>query len=172
MSDLNSKLIAKAIIKKAHTEYEDNDITFTERPDIQIKKYGAGIEVTRAFSEQEGRFYANSRREIRNPEKLFHNILSTGHVCLMDDVSDITQNISNSVNKKVTKASEYRSENPWMKKLSLAVIVGYDLEISDYELVLPEINAKTRDAFDEIIFIMPSSALLFKMNNNTVIFFL
>ena len=61
MSDLNDKMKAKAVNRKVHPEYEDADISFAERPDIQIKKYGVGVEVTRAFSNQEGIFHAYLR---------------------------------------------------------------------------------------------------------------
>jgi hypothetical protein len=172
MSDLYSRQRALDIMRKIHPEHGPLDKMNNERPDIQFRDDGVGIEVTRAYSEQEGRFYANARCEIRNPGGMFHNVLSTGHICLMEDTNDIMRRVSDSIDKKTTMAAGYRNENSWMKKLSLAIIVGYDLERSDFGLVLSKINAEARNAFDEIVFIMPSSALLFKTDNDAVILFL
>lgn len=161
MPDLNNKSKTKTIIMRMHREYKDSDISFGERPDIHIKKYGVGIEVTRAFSSQEGIFYANARKEIWNPNQLLLNILTTGNAYIIENTEAIICRISKSIHRKAKKIKGYKAENPWIKYLRLAVIIGYDLELYDLDLAISNLEYKDKVAFDGIYLIMPSYSFYF-----------
>lgn len=165
MSDLNSRQRALNVIRKIHPEYGPLSKKNTERPDIQFRDDDVGIEVTCAYSEQEGRFYANARNKIRNPEKLFNNVLSIGYICLMEDTDNIIRRVSNSISKKAAMAVGYRIENPWMKRLGLAIIIGYDLELHDLELAISNLSQANNNTFDELYLLMPSKSFYFDGRN-------
>lgn len=143
MPDRQSKIRAKIIIRIIHPEFDDVDVDDTEKPDIQFVKHRYGVEVTRAFNIAEGKFYAGMIKD------------------LLEDTDNITERICHSINIKTEKAPNYYAENPWMKRLGLAIIVGYPLDREDLEQVVSKITPKTRRLYFEIFFIMPLSAYLY-----------
>lgn len=55
----------------------------------------------------------------------------------------------------------YKNENPWIKSIGLAIIIGYDLELYDLDLTIGNLEHKDKVAFDEIYLIMPSYSFFF-----------
>ena len=161
MSDLNDKIKTRSIIRKVYPAYEDGDMLFSERPDIHIRKYGAGVEVTRAFSHQEGIFHSHLRGKIRNPKALLTDYLSTGHACLIEDTSTIVHRVTTSILKKARMAKGYKAEKPWLRHLGLAVIVGYDLELCDLESAIDDLSNEDKIMFDELYLLTPSKSFYF-----------
>lgn len=79
----------------------------------------------------------------------------------MEDTDNIIRRVSNSISKKAAMAAGYRIENPWMKRLGLAIIIGYDLELHDLELVISNLSQANNNIFDELYLLMPSKSFYF-----------
>ena len=156
MSDYKSKLLAAKYFLSIHPGYYPDDIIKSEKPDIHYKNHYAGLEVTRAFSRQEGLFYSDMNGKIRNREIL--DTLSTGQAQITEDTNDIIKRVLQAIHTKTELAPSYLKENPWIKNLALAVIIGYDLELYDLEIVTAEMSEQTKKYYSEILLIMPSIA--------------
>lgn len=162
MSDYKSKLLARKVMLLAHPNYQIQDISKTESPDIWAKNCFSGIEVTRALSDLEGKFNSYRNGKIRDKDKIFSDhILSNGSIYIEENTKDVLQRINVFIGKKTRLVSKYRAKNPWLKHLSLAIVIDYCLEPSDLWIVISKLTPKEKLSFEEFYFIMPDSLFLY-----------
>ena len=165
MSDINDKIFAKNILKSMYPNLENIDTSSkTEKPDLHFMRNKIGVEVTKAWDDLDGMFYASLNGEIKNKEKLFEPndmLLPNKIIRRIEDIDNIVNKISERIGAKTNLAPKYYNENPWMHKLYLFVIVDALLERYDLEKVSNKISNQTRKMFNKIFFATPKCIFIY-----------
>ncbi|MBP5592813.1 MAG: hypothetical protein J6X75_01375 [Clostridia bacterium] len=152
MSDFKSKILANCEFLKIHPNYIPEDLQSTERPDIHYKNASVGLEVTRALGQEEALPDSYAKGKLKSPDLL--NWLSIRLPHVLEDTSDIADRVSSCIRAKTLLAPGYLKENPWIKRLALAVVIYYPLERYDLETIASNIENDTRKYYSEILFII------------------